>query len=111
MNDPELQRRFAGLREQEAAQAPSFDRVWAAAARRQFRHAAPTPWGVRLTVAGFAAALIAVAFWLGSGHEDTQPVPTAQAWERQLASLETEIAALDLADWQAPTDFLLTSNP
>jgi hypothetical protein len=108
MNDEELQRRFAALREQESLAAPSFERSWAGAARGSL-HAAPRlSRGVRLVLAGCAAAVLVAAFWLVR----EEPVrPPAPAWEAQLAAIERELAALELRAWQAPSDFLLTANP
>ena len=107
MNDPDLQRRFAALREQEAKHVASFDRLWAAAARAQLEKVPALPWAVRLTLAGSVAALLLGGYWMSSVDSDS---PRSR-WDTQLASLESEIAALELTTWQAPSDFLLTANP
>jgi hypothetical protein len=87
--DSDLRERFGSLRQEDAARAPGFERVLKRTHRGNARR-----FGVR--AAGAAAALAVLTLTMFHFlHERTIPPPS--------------MAVPALADWRAPTDFLLNA--
>jgi hypothetical protein len=87
IDDNELRRRFAQMREAEREGAPGFAQTLG---RARARRNARTTWRVRPVVLGAAAAVVVAALWLASSRPD-QPSAVAPA----------------IGSWRAPTDALL----
>ena len=87
MDENELRRRFAQLREADRDRAPSFAQTYGHARARDGRR--PT-LRVRPLVISAAAAVLVAAIWLA--HE---------------RSLSPAITTPEIANWRAPTDVLL----
>ena len=87
MDDNELRRRFAQLREADRENAPSFAQTYV---RTRARPISRVPMGIRPLMIGAAAAVIVVAVWIG---------------RERLFSLVPVTPAI--ATWRAPTDVLL----
>jgi hypothetical protein len=85
-DDRDLLEQFASLRREEAASAPTFERVTGAAGRCS-KHAG---WGVAVAACILIAVVAAVIIHV--------PHPPSAA---------PTMTAPTLADWRAPTDFLL----
>jgi hypothetical protein len=86
-NDPDLRARFAALRRQDAARTPGFTQVL-----QRTRRAFITRTSVLAATACLLIAVIAVSLiWISQNRSPPAP-PNA---------------APSLADWRAPTDFLL----
>jgi hypothetical protein len=85
-DDTDLRERFASLRREEGASAPSFERVTGAARPRSN----DAGWGVAVAACILIGAVAAVIFHV--------PHPPSAA---------PTMTAPTLADWRAPTDFLL----
>lgn len=93
MNDDHFQKRMRELRDEETAQAPSFERVL---------RGRPTPNRGRMRLAWPAFALMALAlvaffFWPTTQHDSLPEISPAA------------LADLESAEWSAPTDALLTT--
>ena len=87
MDESELRRRFAQLREADRERAPSFAQIYARArARRSWR----ATLHVRPLVIGAAAAVVIAAVWLSYSR-----------------SFPTSAVTPAIATWRAPTDVLL----
>ena len=87
MDESELRRRFAQLREADQERAPSFAQTYSRArARRNWR----ATLRVRPLVIGAAAAVAIATIWLA-----------------QARSLSPSTATPTIATWRAPTDVLL----
>jgi hypothetical protein len=99
--DRELHARFAALRAEDAARMPGFDQVLRRAGRRKSRRP-----GRLLPAAGLAAALVAV---ISVTLLRKSPEPLAHVADVPAASPAGAMspASPALADWRAPTDFLL----
>jgi hypothetical protein len=97
----ELRARFAALRAEDAARIPGFDQVLRRARRRKSLRP-----GRLLPAAGLAAALVAV---VGVTLLRRSPEPLAHAPHVPAPAPAgvTSPASPALADWRAPTDFLL----
>jgi hypothetical protein len=87
MDDSELRRRFAQLREVDRENAPTFAQTYG---RTRARPISRVPMRVRPLMIGAAAAVIVVAVWIGR-ERLFSPVPATPA----------------IATWRAPTDVLL----
>lgn len=87
MDDSELRRRFAQLRESDRERAPTFSRTYG---RRGARRTSPVLLRNRALVIGAAAAVVIVAVWM--------------ARTSSFSPSETTAA---IATWRAPTDVLL----
>ena len=87
MDDSELRRRFAQLREVDRENAPSFVQTYR---RTRARPISRVPMGMRPLMIGAAGAVIVVAVWIGR-ERLFSPAAVAPA----------------IATWRAPTDVLL----
>jgi hypothetical protein len=87
MDDSELRRRFAQLRETDRENAPSFAQTYR---HKRVRRISRVPMGIRPLMIGAAAAVIVVAVWIGR--------------ERLFSPA---LATPAIATWRAPTDILL----
>ena len=85
-DDSELRRRFAQLRESDRERTPGFAQTCSAT---RARRRGPTAFRVWPLAAGLVTAAALAAVWLTPTR--TPPAPLAPA----------------IADWRAPTDFLL----
>jgi hypothetical protein len=86
-DDSDLRERFASLRRSDAASAPSFERAIGVARRRS------NDAGWRVAIAACILVAAAAVVILRVSHPPEAPT--------------TRAAAPTLADWRAPTDFLL----
>lgn len=85
MDESEIRRRFAQLREVDRERAPGFGQTYARPRSRRF-----AIHRVRPFVIGAAAAVVIAAIWLASAR-----------------SFSTSAATPAIANWRAPTDALL----
>jgi hypothetical protein len=102
-NDRELRERFARLREEERARAPSFDATLAAALSRRTPRRTPRPTWALAGIA-VAAAGIVVALLLRSGEQPRYSTPLTRP-ARVAAGAHS--AGTRAVAWSSPTDFLL----
>lgn len=87
IDENEIRRRFAQLREADREHAPGFAKTYERARTRSSSRAMRR---VRPLVIGAAAAVVIAAIWLASARSFSHPAATAT-----------------IANWRAPTDVLL----
>jgi len=87
IDESEIRRRFAQLREAERESAPGFAKTYA---RARSRRSSGAMQRVRPLVVGAAAAVVIAAVWLASARSLSHPAATPT-----------------IANWRAPTDALL----
>ena len=90
MDENELRRRFAQLREADQERAPSFTHTYGRARSRQSRGATLR---VRTLVLGVAATVAIAALWIARTRSFSPPDPTPT-----------------IATWRAPTDVFLPTS-
>ena len=121
MNDRDLSRSFAGLREEDRSKAPSFAQTMASA--KDKGHGTKQPWGrsmIRIT-APAAFVLVCLVSILTLANIDSGPdadllrlaerlgtwrAPTSTLVEEPEAFMSTESIATSRASWRTPTDSL-----